>query len=93
MRERPALALLTLGQSIPMVSFLPEAKQLRADLRLLSEQSLLQVRTSRFPRERELLPGRTERIPPTPGACTSASPREEGRARSKRTTWTAPLLN
>ena len=36
--ERPALALLTLGQSIPMVSFLPEAKQLRADLRLLSEQ-------------------------------------------------------
>jgi hypothetical protein len=36
--ERPALALLTLGQSIPMVSFLPEARQLRADLRLLSEQ-------------------------------------------------------
>jgi hypothetical protein len=36
--ERPMLALLTLGQSIPMVSFLPEAKQLRADLRLLSEQ-------------------------------------------------------
>jgi hypothetical protein len=36
--DRPALALLTLGQSIPMVSFLPEAKQLRADLRLLSEQ-------------------------------------------------------
>ena len=39
--ERPALALLTLGQSIPMVSFLPEAKQLRADLRLLSEQKHL----------------------------------------------------
>jgi hypothetical protein len=36
--ERPMLSLLTLGQSIPMVSFLPEAKQLRADLRLLSEQ-------------------------------------------------------
>jgi hypothetical protein len=36
--ERPALGLLTLGQSIPMVSFLPEARQLRADLRLLSEQ-------------------------------------------------------
>lgn len=36
--ERPALGLLTLGQSIPMISFLPEAKQLRADLRLLSEQ-------------------------------------------------------
>jgi hypothetical protein len=39
--ERPALALLTLGQSIPMVSFLPEARQLRADLRLLSEQAHL----------------------------------------------------
>jgi len=39
--ERPALALLTLGQSIPMVSFLPEAKQLRSDLRLLSEQKHL----------------------------------------------------
>jgi hypothetical protein len=39
--ERPAVALLTLGQSIPMVSFLPEARQLRADLRLLSEQTHL----------------------------------------------------
>ncbi len=39
--ERPTLALLTLGQSIPMVSFLPEAKRLRADLRLLSEQKHL----------------------------------------------------
>jgi hypothetical protein len=39
--ERPVLSLLTLGQSIPMVSFLPEAKQLRADLRLLSEQAHL----------------------------------------------------
>jgi hypothetical protein len=33
----PAVGLLTLGQSIPMISFLPEARQLRADLRLLSE--------------------------------------------------------
>lgn len=32
----PALSLLTLGQVIPMVSFLPEAKRLRRDLRLLS---------------------------------------------------------
>jgi hypothetical protein len=36
--ERPELALLTLGQSIPMVSFLPEARQLRSDLQLLSEE-------------------------------------------------------
>jgi hypothetical protein len=35
--EQPVLSLLTLGQSIPMISFLPEARQLRADLRLLSE--------------------------------------------------------
>ena len=32
----PALSLLTLGQVIPMVSFLPEAHRLRRDLRLLS---------------------------------------------------------
>ena len=32
----PALSLLTLGQVIPMVSFLPEARRLRRDLRLLS---------------------------------------------------------
>lgn len=32
----PALSLLTLGQVIPMVSFLPEAHRLRADLRYLS---------------------------------------------------------
>jgi hypothetical protein len=32
----PALSLLTLGQVIPMVSFLPDAKRLRRDLRLLS---------------------------------------------------------
>ncbi|RMH41669.1 MAG: hypothetical protein D6688_11225 [Alphaproteobacteria bacterium] len=32
----PALGFLTLGQAIPMVSFLPEARRLRADLALLS---------------------------------------------------------
>lgn len=32
----PALSLLTLGQVIPMVSFLPEARRIRRDLRLLS---------------------------------------------------------
>jgi hypothetical protein len=32
----PVLSLLTLGQVIPMVSFLPEARRLRRDLRLLS---------------------------------------------------------
>ncbi len=32
----PALSLLTLGQVIPMMSFLPDAKRLRRDLRLLS---------------------------------------------------------
>ncbi len=32
----PALSLLTLGQVVPMVSFLPRAGRLRADLRLLS---------------------------------------------------------
>lgn len=35
-RGGPALSLLTLGQSIPMVSFLPEAARLRRDLRLLA---------------------------------------------------------
>ncbi len=34
----PELSLLTLGQAIPMISFLPEAKRLRADLRLLSNE-------------------------------------------------------
>ncbi|MEM1388105.1 MAG: hypothetical protein AAF748_02065 [Pseudomonadota bacterium] len=34
--EGPALSLLTLGQVIPMVSFLPKATQLRADLHLLA---------------------------------------------------------
>ena len=32
----PALSLLTLGQVIPMVSFLPDAKRVRRDLRLLA---------------------------------------------------------
>jgi len=34
----PALSLLTLGQVIPMVSFLPDAHRLRRDLRYLSER-------------------------------------------------------
>ena len=34
--DGPALSLLTLGQVVPMVSFLPRAGRLRADLRLLS---------------------------------------------------------
>lgn len=34
----PALSLLTLGQAIPMLSFLPEAKALRRDLRALSTE-------------------------------------------------------
>lgn len=32
----PALSLLTLGQVIPMISFLPDARRIRRDLRLLS---------------------------------------------------------
>lgn len=35
---RPALSFLSLGHVIPMVSFLPDAHQLRADLQLLSER-------------------------------------------------------
>lgn len=38
---RPVLSLLTLGQVVPMVSFLPEAHRLRADLAFLSRQSAL----------------------------------------------------
>lgn len=34
---RPALGFLTLGQVVPMVSFLPQAKRLRADLKYLSQ--------------------------------------------------------
>ena len=36
--DGPALGLLTLGQVVPMMSFLPGAARLRADLALLSEQ-------------------------------------------------------
>jgi len=36
--DGPDLSLLTLGQAIPMISFLPDATQLRADLRRLSEE-------------------------------------------------------
>ena len=39
--QGPALALLTLGQVVPMVSFLPRAHRLRADLQFLSEQDRL----------------------------------------------------
>ena len=35
----PALSLLTLGQVVPMVSFLPKARRLRADLAYLSAQA------------------------------------------------------
>ncbi|SNR60127.1 hypothetical protein SAMN06265378_11128 [Paracoccus sediminis] len=35
--DGPALALLTLGQAVPMASFLPRAQRLRADLACLSE--------------------------------------------------------
>lgn len=37
----PALALLTLGQVVPMVSFLPDAKRLRADLVCLSKSDTI----------------------------------------------------
>ncbi len=37
-REGPVLSFLTLGQVVPMVSFLPEAHKLRADLQFLSTQ-------------------------------------------------------
>ena len=37
----PKLAFLSLGQVVPMVSFLPEAKRLRADLRYLCQQDSL----------------------------------------------------
>jgi acetyl esterase/lipase len=39
--RRPALALLTLGQVVPMVSFLPEARRLRRDLAYLSTREEL----------------------------------------------------
>lgn len=37
----PTLSFLTLGQVVPMVSFLPDAHKLRADLKFLSEQQCL----------------------------------------------------
>lgn len=40
-KTRPALAFLSLGQVVPMVSFLPEARRLRADLRFLSARDEL----------------------------------------------------
>ena len=39
--RRPALSLLTLGQVVPMVSFLPEARRLRRDLAYLSTREEL----------------------------------------------------
>ena len=39
--HRPALSFLSLGQVVPMMSFLPEAKRLRADLRYLSTSDAL----------------------------------------------------
>ena len=39
--QRPALSFLTLGQVVPMVSFLPKACRLRADLRYLSAREEL----------------------------------------------------
>jgi hypothetical protein len=41
LQEGPMLAFLSLGQVVPMVSFLPKAGRLRADLQFLSEQSSL----------------------------------------------------
>ncbi|MFC3180686.1 hypothetical protein [Cypionkella sinensis] len=40
-KDAARLALLTLGQVVPMVSFLPQAKRLRGDLRYLSAQDAL----------------------------------------------------
>ncbi|MBO9445149.1 hypothetical protein [Ruegeria sp. R14_0] len=37
-KDRPELSFLSLGQVVPMVSFLPDAQDLRADLQLLSTQ-------------------------------------------------------
>ena len=39
--ERPDLSFLTLGQVVPMVSFLPRATRLRRDLQEMSEQELI----------------------------------------------------
>lgn len=40
-QDRPALGFLTLGQVVPMVSFLPRAERLRADLQYLSQRDEL----------------------------------------------------
>jgi len=40
-RDGPALAFLSLGQVVPMVSFLPRADRLRADLHLLAQSDAL----------------------------------------------------
>jgi hypothetical protein len=40
-QDRPALSFLSLGQVVPMVSFLPEAKRLRADLHDLSRSAAI----------------------------------------------------
>lgn len=40
-QDRPALGFLTLGQVVPMVSFLPRADRLRADLQYLSQRDEL----------------------------------------------------
>ena len=40
-RAGPTLSFLSLGQAIPMISFLPNANRLRADLRLMSEQDTI----------------------------------------------------
>lgn len=40
-QDGPKLALLTLGQVVPMVSFLPQAKRLRSDLAYLATQDAL----------------------------------------------------
>jgi hypothetical protein len=42
-RDGPVLSLLTLGQVVPMVSFLPRATRLRADLAFLSAQNVTWV--------------------------------------------------
>ncbi len=39
--SRPTLSFLTLGQVVPMVSFLPKAQKLRSDLQFLSTQATL----------------------------------------------------
>jgi len=43
---RPELSFLTLGQVVPMVSFLPKAEDLRRDLQFLSEQGVTWVDVS-----------------------------------------------